>query len=100
MTGNRSLNEIVIKLRSLKPLLREKYNVMEVMIFGSYVERREKIGSDLDILVSFTRKPSLLKLIELQEFLSEKLNIKVDLVVKDSLKPIIKEIILKEAIII
>jgi hypothetical protein len=100
MTGIRSLNEIIIKLRSLKPLLRKKYNVKEVMIFGSYIKGREKIGSDLDILISFTRKPSLLKLIELQYFLSEKLNIKVDLVVKDDLKPIIKENILKEAIMI
>ncbi|AFH50112.1 Putative nucleotidyltransferase [Ignavibacterium album JCM 16511] len=54
--------------------------------------------SDLDILVSFSKTPSLLKFIELKNFLSEKLNLQVDLVLKDSLKESIIDYILNQTI--
>ena len=60
MVGENSIKKIITKLRILKPILREKYHVDEIMIFGSYVEGREKDSSDLDILVEFTQKKSFL----------------------------------------
>ncbi|MBU1159895.1 nucleotidyltransferase domain-containing protein, partial [Patescibacteria group bacterium] len=58
--------------------------------------------SDLDILVEFDESASfgLFKFIEMENYLSDQLGIKVDLVMKDSLKPRIGEVILKEVITI
>ena len=82
----------------LKPFLKEKYKVKEIGIFGSYVKNKQKEGSDLDILVEFKEVPSLIEFIEVENFLSDKLKIKVDLVIKKALKPHIGKVILKEVI--
>ena len=50
----------------------------------SEIERPE---SDLDLLVKLDSPPSILKFIELEQPLSDLLGIKVDLVMKDALKP-------------
>jgi len=51
----------------------------------------------LDLLVTFSQAPSLFKFIELADYLSNFLGIKVDLVMKSSLKPNIGKRILSEA---
>lgn len=79
------------------PLLKEQYSVATLEVFGSYVRHEEKKDSDLDILVTFTKAPSLLKFIRLENNLSDLLGVKVDLVLKDSLKPAIGKRILQEA---
>jgi len=67
-------------------------------VFGSYVRGEQRRGSDLDILVSFNDPPSLLGFIRLERYLSELLNVKVDLVLEDALKPRIGKRILAEVI--
>ena len=67
-------------------------------MFGSYVRAEQRNDSDLDVLVTFRDAPSLLTFIELENYLSDTLGIKVDLVMKDSLKPKIGEHILREAV--
>ncbi len=78
-------------------MLREQFSVATLEVFGSYVRHEEKITSDLDILVTFRKAPSILKFIRLENHLSDVLGVKVDLVLKDSLKPAIGERILREA---
>ena len=82
----------------LKPLLRERFKVQTIGLFGSYVRGEEKKTSDLDILVDFSETISLFKFIELEDFLTQELEVKVDLVMRDALKPRIKDSILKEAV--
>jgi len=86
------------KLEELKPVLKDRFKVESIGFFGSYVRGEQKRGSDLDVLVEFSEPIGLFKFIELEDFLTEKLGVKVDLVMKDSLKPRIKESILKEAV--
>ncbi len=86
------------KIESLKPELKEKFKVKTVGFFGSYVRGEQKKTSDLDILVDFYETISLFKFIELEDFLSQQLGVKVDLVMRDALKPRIKNSILNEAI--
>ncbi len=95
-----SLNEIEKKLRQHEKELREKYGIEEIGIFGSYVRGEQKEGSDLDILVSFKEKfkTDLIAFVELEEYLSELLGVKVDLVMKSALKPRIGKQILKEVV--
>lgn len=96
----KTLEEIKTLLKELKPELEEKYKVKEIGIFGSYVRGEQRKGSDIDILVEFYEVPSFLKFIKLENYLSESLGLKVDLVRKKSLKPFIGKIILKEVIYI
>lgn len=92
--------EIKKKLKGLEPLLREKFKVKRIGVFGSYLRGEEKRGSDVDILVEFeeTATIGLLGFINLESYLSKVLGIKVDLVEKAALKPRIGKHILEEVV--
>lgn len=94
----RTLFDIKNELKTLLPIIEEKYAIDKLEIFGSFTTNEATEGSDLDLLVTFKITPTLLKFIELKNFLSEQLGINVDLVLKDSIKESIKESILKEVI--
>jgi predicted nucleotidyltransferase len=92
------MQDLTNRIEQLKPLLADRFKVQTIGIFGSYVRGEQKKKSDLDILVEFSEPIGLFKFVELEDFLSQELNLKVDLVMKDALKPRIKDSILKEAI--
>ena len=96
----KTVEEIKRILESRKEELKGKYNVKEIGIFGSYVKGDQSGESDLDILVDFEEAPGLLQFIEIENYLSDLLDVKVDLVMKDSLKPVIGRYILDETITI
>ena len=81
-----------------KPFLAEKYKVREIGVFGSYVRGEQTKRSDIDILVDFEESISLLKFLEFENYLSKIIGAKVDLVMKDALKPRIGSHILKEVV--
>jgi uncharacterized protein len=93
-------NEILVNLRALKPVLAQRYRVARVSLFGSYAHNTQTPDSDVDILVSFEEPPSLLTFIEMEDFLSDTLGVKVDLVMEDSLKPNIGRRILRDLVAI
>lgn len=82
----------------MKPELEKCFNVSSLAVFGSHVRGEQKESSDLDILVEFSETPGLLEFIELENYLSATLGIKVDLVLKKALKPNIGKNILSEAV--
>jgi predicted nucleotidyltransferase len=92
------MQDLANRIEQLKPLLADRFKVQTIGIFGSYVRGEQKKKSDLDILIEFSEPIGLFKFVELEDFLSQELNLKVDLVMKDALKPRIKDSILKEAI--
>jgi len=94
----KALEEIKQRLIELKPILKEKYKVKEIGIFGSYIRGKQSKRSDLDILVEFEETPDLFTFLELEDFLSKRLKVKVDLVMKSALKPYIGKIILQEVV--
>jgi uncharacterized protein len=55
-------------------------------IFGSYARNEQTANSDMDIFIRFNTSPSLLQLIRIENELSERLNIKVDLVTEGSIR--------------
>ncbi|MDL5501798.1 MAG: nucleotidyltransferase family protein, partial [Candidatus Methanoperedens sp.] len=87
----KKIDVIIEKLRKNKPVVEKKYGVKNLEVFGSYIRGEQKKGSDLDILVEFHRTIDLFKYIELENFLSKKIGVKVDLVMKETLKPRIKD---------
>lgn len=46
--------DILLKLRSIKPLLQEKYNLTELALFGSYARDEQQPESDIDIMVKLS----------------------------------------------
>ena len=73
-----------------------RYHISSLGLFGSRLRGEQKKDSDLDVLVSFSTPPSLFQFAGLQYHLSDLLGVKVDLVMRDSLKPGIGRRILKE----
>jgi len=94
----KTLEEVKQWLAQQKPLLQERYNVRELGIFGSYVRQEQTATSDVDVLVEFSETPSLLKFVNLENYLSDNLGVKVDLVHKAGLKPRLGERILAEVV--
>jgi uncharacterized protein len=94
----KDLQEILSMLRELLPYIIQKYQVNSIEVFGSYVRNQQNSNSDLDLLVTFSIIPGLIKFLELKNYLSDQLEINVDLVMKDSLKPRISPYILSESI--
>jgi len=91
-----SYREIKDRLKKHKEELHKKYRIKEIGIFGSFVRNQQKKRNDLDILVEFDEVPDLLRFIEIERYLGRLLKKKVDLVEKTSIRPQLKEIILKE----
>jgi len=96
MVKNKNISSIKRILHGHLPVLKERYNVESIGIFGSYLHQQQTENSDLDLLVTFYKSPSLLKFVELENYLSDLLEVKVDLVMKDTLKPRIGRRILSE----
>jgi uncharacterized protein len=93
-----TIEKLKAVLASHKTELKEKYKVREIGIFGSYVRNEQHTKSDVDVLVTFTETIDLFQFIELENRLSDLLGVKVDLVMKDGIKPRLKERILSEAV--
>jgi predicted nucleotidyltransferase len=94
----KTIEEIKKTLNEQMPILQEKYGVRKIGIFGSYVRGEPQIDSDLDLLVEFDKSIDLLMFINLENYLSDILGIKAELVMKDALKPRIGKRILEEVV--
>ena len=77
--SNQEIQDIIIQfLRDFDP----EY----IGIFGSYSRNESNSSSDLDLLVKFENSISLLQLIRIENELSEKIGIKIDLVTEGAIK--------------
>lgn len=74
------------------------YNPKELGVFGSYSRNKNNKESDLDLLVDFEKRINLFDLIGIEQELSDRLMIKVDLVTKNSLSYLIKDYVEKDLI--
>ncbi len=98
MKNKITYKEITQILSKQLPQLKKEYHVESLELFGSRTREDNRPDSDLDILVSFSSPPSLFEFIRLKNHLSEILGLRVDLVMRDALKPHIGERILEEAV--
>lgn len=94
----KTLEEIKDTLIRQKPIIKEKYGVSEIGVFGSYVRGEQKRKSDIDILVAFEKPISLLKLVSLENFLTDLIGVKADVVPKEDIRRELKERILREVV--
>jgi len=94
----RSLGDVKQELHALKPTLKRRFKVETIDIFGSYARGNQAEGSDIDILVTYSEGADLLLVAGLRHYLRRKLHLKVDVVSKKYLNPIIRDQVLNEAI--
>ena len=98
MEKQKTLNKIIGLIQSLKETIRTEYKAEVVGIFGSFVRGEEKESSDIDILVKFNDDADLFDFMGLSIFLEEKLGRRVDVVPYDTVRPELKERIMKETV--
>lgn len=73
-------------------MLKER-GATKVAVFGSYARREERVESDIDVIVEFSEKKSLLELVRIERELSEALGMKVDLLTEKSISPYLIDIV-------
>ena len=84
-----------MNLRKIIPLLK-RHGVVKAGVFGSYARGEAGKRSDIDMLVKFSGKKSLLDLVGLSMELEENPGRKVDLLTYGSVHPLLKDRIMKE----
>ncbi len=94
------LEALIARLQAELPKLREQYAVERLSVFGSYARNEQRSGSDLDLLVTFRTTPGLFKYIELEQYLSDLLGVRVDLVMERALKPAIRERVEQDVVMV
>lgn len=91
-------DEVLQILTNQKSSLLETYQLTRLGIFGSYAREEQSDDSDIDILVEYENAPTLYRLIELRDYLSELSATKVDVVTRNGLKARMRERVLAEVI--
>lgn len=97
----KNLEEIKNIVKKHDEKVRKEFGVKEIGIFGSYIRSQQTETSDIDILVEFKEGYKTFdNYMNLKFYLEELLNLKIDLLIKSTLKPRLKPYILKEVIYI
>lgn len=102
MKKNKTFNEIKEKIAEKKNFLFETYGVEEIGVFGSFARGDNNTDSDIDIAIELNHKVpvGLFGYSRMQRYLESILGKKVDLVIKSGIKPLIRDKILKQMVII
>ncbi len=91
--------EILNFLKKQKQYLNNEFGVNKIGLFGSYAKGTNQEQSDIDIAIEIYKdKKNLHVFLAIKRYLEENLETKVDLGLEHTLKPIIKEQIMKEII--
>ena len=96
----KKLEKIKEILKHQKQVLKEKFKVKKIGVFGSCLKKEQNKKSDIDVLVEFSEPVGLFEFMDLEEYLEKLLGTKVDLVSKKALKPRIGKYILEEVVYI
>ena len=79
-----SLDDILYEITLIKNVLKNKYNIKKLYLYGSFAKNKRVTCSDLDLLVIFEEEVfnfERMKLVEeVKVYLGEKLNIQIDLI--------------------
>jgi predicted nucleotidyltransferase len=86
-------------LRALLPELSQRYSVRTLAVFGSRARETAHSGSDVDLLIEFNdANLSFLRVVELEQRLTDALGAPVDLVERQCLRPNLAARVLQEAV--
>ena len=85
-------------LQARKNVLRERYQVESLFLFGSMCKGTQRPDSDIDLLVRYATTPGIFEFVSLKLYLEESLGRPVDLVTEGALKKRMRSVILQEAV--
>jgi uncharacterized protein len=94
------IQELLLPFREEILRIAAKYGAYNIRVFGSVARGEAKPDSDIDFLVELESKRSLFDYISLIQDLEKLLNRKVDVAEPDHLHDLIREKVLKEAVIL
>ena len=95
-----SSSETLALLRAHKPVLAERFGVVELALFGSVARGDAGAGSDVDILVSFDGPANPDRYFGVQFYIEDLLGRPVDLVTQKALRPELRAYLEAEAVLV
>jgi len=93
---NKNRDEILAYLRDHRDELRERFGVVRLGLSGSVARNEATDASDIDIIVSLNSNNTFRSFFGLLHFLQDNLGEDIDLATEESLKPRVRESILKD----
>lgn len=90
------MQPFLLNLQTLATICHQ-HDVIKLSLFGSTARGQATEQSDIDLLVQFSKKKSLLALVDLEQTLSAAMGRTVDLVTEHTLSPYIRDTVLHEA---
>jgi predicted nucleotidyltransferase len=90
--------DLLVRLKALKPEMVARYKVQEIALFGSFVRGEQGAASDIDVLVDFEKGADLFDLVGLALFLEEELQRGVDVIPRHALRAELRDAVLREAV--
>ena len=91
-------DEALALLRSHKPMLAERFGVVELALFGSVARDQAKVGSDVDVLLRFAEPPGMRELTGAESYLEGVFGRRIDVVTQKELRPAFRPHVEREAI--
>jgi len=93
-------DEVLKYLKDNKKLFFEQFNVVKIGIFGSFARSEQTENSDIDIIIEMPRGTDDIfeKKQQLKELLKKHFNREIDICRERTIKPLFKEMILKDTI--
>ena len=89
------MNTLNLDTKRLTEICRD-HDVAMLGVFGSVARGEANEQSDVDLLVAFSERKSLLALVRLERILSETLGRKVDLLTEAAISPYLRDSILND----
>ena len=94
-----SRDEIMLFFKQNSELLNRNFGVTRIGIFGSFAKGAQTASSDIDIVVEMDHsRKNIHSFLKLKRFLEKEMERKIDLGFEHSLKPAIKEKVIKQII--
>ena len=94
-----SADEIISFLRLNRELLNKSFGVIRIGIFGSFARGEQSVTSDIDMVVEMDKdKKNIHSFLKLKRFLENEMEREIDLGFEHSLKPAVKEKVIKQII--
>lgn len=81
-----------------KQELQDKYGITTIGLFGSYARDEQSENSDIDIAVEIQSDNKFRSFFGLKHFIEDHLHHRIDLGIESTLKPIVKETVLRDVI--
>jgi predicted nucleotidyltransferase len=91
--------DAIALLRQHEPLIRKRFGVARIGIFGSFIRGEERPDSDMDVLVVFRKgEKTFDNYMDCKFYLEDLFGRKVDLVMREAIKKRLKKPILSEVV--